>query len=124
MHAFTSSIVTCVCNIVESVKWHLSVLWLCCDGRILPSPSGTDRCRCPFSGCVVTVVSYRCRQVRIAALTVLADSKKTSELFEPTELRLIVRFVAANLANQSPAFRQQLLALMKKVRTQLTEPCA
>ena len=55
-------------------------------------------------------------QVRIAALTVLADSRRTSELFEPVELRLIVRFVAGNLANQTPAFRQQLLALLKKVR--------
>ena len=54
--------------------------------------------------------------MRIAALTVLADSRRTSELFGPDELRLIVRFVSANLTNQTPAFRQQLLALMKKVR--------
>ena len=53
--------------------------------------------------------------MRIDALGLLCESKKTTNAPSEEELQLVLSFMEYNLNSQSPQFRQQMLTLFKKV---------
>lgn len=54
-------------------------------------------------------------QIRIAALSLLAESHRSTETFSVSELQLIRRFLEYNVNSEIPSSRQQTLSLLKKV---------
>ncbi|GAB6021118.1 hypothetical protein CHUAL_003751 [Chamberlinius hualienensis] len=53
--------------------------------------------------------------IRLGAFTLLCDSPKTTEIITKRDLDLIISFLQFNMANQSPKFRQKLLAHIKRL---------
>lgn len=56
-------------------------------------------------------------QVRLAGLSLLVETRKTSEEFTEQEFTALKIFLKYNLHSQNPAFRQQFVSYFKKVRT-------
>ena len=56
-------------------------------------------------------------QIRLSALGLLCESPRTTESISELDLQLLQMFVTANMNNQSPSFRQQAAAQVKKVST-------
>ena len=54
-------------------------------------------------------------QTRLDALALLCDNQRTTQPLVALETILVRAFLPHNLNNQNPAFRQQLVALVKKV---------
>ena len=54
-------------------------------------------------------------QIRLAALGLLCESPRSTESISELDLQLLKTFVPANMNNQSPSFRQQAAAQVKKV---------
>ncbi|XP_052228091.1 thyroid adenoma-associated protein homolog isoform X2 [Dreissena polymorpha] len=63
----------------------------------------------------------RDEQVRLDTFALLCENQKTSEVVVMSELRLIRSFIPDNFNNQNPAFRQQFVALLKKLLLRLKE---
>ncbi|KAJ8044707.1 Thyroid adenoma-associated protein-like [Holothuria leucospilota] len=64
---------------------------------------------------------HRNSQVSLSALGLLCESNKTSEALTVHELALLRQSLPLHMANQSAAFRQQLVALIKKLLFRLRE---
>ncbi|XP_070182085.1 tRNA (32-2'-O)-methyltransferase regulator THADA-like [Littorina saxatilis] len=60
-------------------------------------------------------------QVRLDAFALLCESKRTSEAISEVEFQHLQLFVTYNLNNQSPAFRQAMLAFIKKLFCRIKE---
>ena len=59
-------------------------------------------------------------QIRVDALGLLCESKKTTNAPTTEELQMILSFMEFNMNSQSPLFRQQVLTLFKKVMSSST----
>ncbi|PIK36481.1 putative thyroid adenoma-associated protein-like isoform X1 [Apostichopus japonicus] len=66
-------------------------------------------------------LSHRDNQIILDALGLLCDSKKTTEELSKDELELLQQCLPLHMTNQSAAFRQQLLAMMKKMLYRLKD---
>ena len=56
-------------------------------------------------------------EVSLDALGLLCENHKTTEGVRSLDLQLIRLFLTYHLSSQSPSFRQQLVAYLKKVKT-------
>ncbi|XP_074661192.1 tRNA (32-2'-O)-methyltransferase regulator THADA-like [Tubulanus polymorphus] len=63
-------------------------------------------------------------QIRINALGLLCESAKTTEIVMEQDLKLLHFFLPLNLSSQSPAFRQTMSALFKKLFVRIKESSA
>jgi hypothetical protein len=55
-------------------------------------------------------------QIRMSALSLLAESHCSTETFSAAELQLIKTFLEYNVNSEVPSSRKQALALLKKVQ--------
>lgn len=62
------------------------------------------------------IVKHPFFQIRLAALGLLCGSPRTTESVSELDLQLCQMFIPANMNNQSPSFRQQAGAQLKKVK--------
>ncbi|EDO39110.1 predicted protein, partial [Nematostella vectensis] len=60
-------------------------------------------------------------QCRLDALGLLCDSPRTTESVSVTDMRLLKTFLQLNINSQSPSFRQQSAALLKKLLLRMRE---
>jgi hypothetical protein len=65
----------------------------------------------------ITVIKFwlSYAQIRMSALSLLAESHRSTETFSAYELQLIKTFLEYNVNSEVPSSRQQTLALLKKV---------
>ncbi|XP_035827600.1 thyroid adenoma-associated protein homolog isoform X2 [Aplysia californica] len=62
-------------------------------------------------------------QIRLDAFALVIENHKTTEAITSFEFEMIKFFLPTNLNNQSPAFRQAVVALMKKFFFRVKESC-
>ncbi|XP_059154610.1 thyroid adenoma-associated protein homolog [Physella acuta] len=61
------------------------------------------------------------QQVRLDAFALLCENNRTTESITSFEFNMLKFFIPSNLNNQSPAFRQAFLALLKKFFSRMKE---
>ncbi|XP_062980061.1 tRNA (32-2'-O)-methyltransferase regulator THADA [Elgaria multicarinata webbii] len=66
-------------------------------------------------GCMKQGLVHQHDQVRIDALGLLCESHRSTEMISVEEMQLIQFFIRYNLNSQSPAVRQQICSLLKKL---------
>jgi len=89
-------------------------------GEIGRAPSASESQKAMFLGVVEVRLleeALECQeeQTRLDALALLCDNQRTTQPLVALETSLVRSFLPHNLNNQNPAFRQQLVALVKKV---------
>ncbi|XP_066480591.1 tRNA (32-2'-O)-methyltransferase regulator THADA isoform X2 [Tiliqua scincoides] len=72
-------------------------------------------------GCIKQGLVHQHDQVRIDALGLLCESHRSTEITSAEEMELISFFLRYNLSNQSPAVRQQICSLLKKLFCRICE---
>uniref|UniRef100_A0ABM5FJU4 tRNA (32-2'-O)-methyltransferase regulator THADA n=1 Tax=Pogona vitticeps TaxID=103695 RepID=A0ABM5FJU4_9SAUR len=72
-------------------------------------------------GCIKQGLVHQHDQVRIDALGLLCESHRSTEIISEEEMQLIQFFIRYNLNNQSPAVRQQICSLLKKLFSRMYE---
>ncbi|XP_062827467.1 tRNA (32-2'-O)-methyltransferase regulator THADA isoform X2 [Anolis carolinensis] len=72
-------------------------------------------------GCIKQGLVHQHDQVRIDALGVLCESHRSTETISLEEMQLIQFFIRYNLNSQSPAVRQQICSLLKKLFCRIYE---
>ncbi|XP_015265644.1 PREDICTED: thyroid adenoma-associated protein [Gekko japonicus] len=87
---------------------HLQFTDIMCDGLV-------------SVGCIKQGLVHQHDQVRIDALGLLCESHRSTETILLEEMKLIQFFVRYNLNSQSPAVRQQICSLMKKLFCRISE---
>ncbi|CAG7836609.1 unnamed protein product [Allacma fusca] len=60
-------------------------------------------------------------QIRLASLSLLIDTKKTSEIFSQQDFDTMRSIFKYNLVSQNPAFRQQFISYFKKLMRRLKD---
>ena len=65
------------------------------------------------TGCRLEIVVFL--QTRLDAYGMLCEDPRTTEVVTQEDLSLVELFLQFNINNQSPAFRQHVVALTKKV---------
>ncbi|XP_077781663.1 tRNA (32-2'-O)-methyltransferase regulator THADA isoform X2 [Podarcis muralis] len=65
--------------------------------------------------CIKQGLVHQHDQVRIDALGLLCESHRSTEIISTEEMQLIEFFISYNLNSQSPAVRQQICSLLKKL---------
>ncbi|XP_042330364.1 thyroid adenoma-associated protein isoform X2 [Sceloporus undulatus] len=72
-------------------------------------------------GCIKQGLVHQHDQVRIDALGLLCESHRSTEAISLEEMHLIQFFIRYNLNSQSPAVRQQICSLLKKLFCRIYE---
>ncbi|XP_053167596.1 thyroid adenoma-associated protein isoform X5 [Hemicordylus capensis] len=72
-------------------------------------------------GCIKQGLVHQHDQVRIDALGLLCESHRSTEIISIEEMQLIEFFIKYNLNSQSPAVRQQICSLLKKLFCRIYE---
>ncbi|XP_032630941.1 tRNA (32-2'-O)-methyltransferase regulator THADA isoform X1 [Chelonoidis abingdonii] len=72
-------------------------------------------------GCVKQGLVHQHNQVRIDALGLLCETHRSTEILTMEEMQLIQFFITYNLNSQSPAVRQQICSLLKKLFCRIQE---
>ncbi|XP_074845711.1 tRNA (32-2'-O)-methyltransferase regulator THADA isoform X2 [Carettochelys insculpta] len=72
-------------------------------------------------GCIKQSLVHQHDQVRIDALGLLCETHRSTEIVSMEEMELIQFFLAYNLNSQSPAVRQQICSLLKKLFCRIQE---
>nr|XP_056709358.1 thyroid adenoma-associated protein [Euleptes europaea] len=72
-------------------------------------------------GCIKQGLVHQHDQVRIDALGLLCESHRSTETISLEEMQLIKFFIKYNLNSQSPAVRQQICSLLKKLFCRIHE---
>uniref|UniRef100_A0A8C3STS2 tRNA (32-2'-O)-methyltransferase regulator THADA n=1 Tax=Chelydra serpentina TaxID=8475 RepID=A0A8C3STS2_CHESE len=73
------------------------------------------------TGCVKQGLVHQHNQVRIDALGLLCETHRSTEILTMEEMQLIQFFITYNLNSQSPAVRQQICSLLKKLFCRIQE---
>uniref|UniRef100_A0A8C4VXB9 tRNA (32-2'-O)-methyltransferase regulator THADA n=1 Tax=Gopherus evgoodei TaxID=1825980 RepID=A0A8C4VXB9_9SAUR len=72
-------------------------------------------------GCVKQGLVHQHNQVRVDALGLLCETHRSTEILTMEEMQLIQFFITYNLNSQSPAVRQQICSLLKKLFCRIQE---
>ncbi|XP_069117931.1 tRNA (32-2'-O)-methyltransferase regulator THADA-like isoform X2 [Argopecten irradians] len=92
-------------------------------GLLQNQESGSEECL--YGAVSVTVIkqamAHNDEQVRLDVLALLCENQRSTEVISKTEFDLLKQFLPWNLNNQSPSFRQHLLAHLKKLLYRLQE---
>ncbi|XP_033733610.1 thyroid adenoma-associated protein homolog [Pecten maximus] len=92
-------------------------------GLLQNQESGSQECL--YGAVSVTVIkqamAHTDEQVRLDVLALLCENQRSTEVISKTEFDLLKHFLPWNLNNQSPSFRQHLLAHLKKLLSRLQE---
>ncbi|XP_063218154.1 tRNA (32-2'-O)-methyltransferase regulator THADA-like [Bacillus rossius redtenbacheri] len=67
---------------------------------------------------------HRDEQIRVCALSLLVESHRSTEALSGSDLQLVRTFLEYNINTQSPATRQQALALVKKLLIRVKDSSA
>ncbi|XP_019371913.1 PREDICTED: thyroid adenoma-associated protein isoform X1 [Gavialis gangeticus] len=72
-------------------------------------------------GCIKQGLVHQHVQVRIDALGLLCETHRSTEIVSVEEMQLVHFFITYNLNSQSPAVRQQICSLLKKLFCRIQE---
>ncbi|KAK3932204.1 Thyroid adenoma-associated protein-like protein [Frankliniella fusca] len=64
---------------------------------------------------------HECDKIRIAALGLIIETNRSTELFSQVDLTLLKSFLECNVNCEIPSFRQEALALMSKLFTRMKD---